>query len=136
MVPINFLAVLTAAIVNMVLGFLWYGPIFGKPWAALMKFTPGDMEEAKKKGMAKFYAGNFVATLVMAYVLARFTIIWGAMDVPGALALAAWLWLGFVVTIMIDSILWERKPVKLFLLNIGYRLVSFSVMAVILALWP
>ncbi|MBI3341870.1 DUF1761 domain-containing protein, partial [Candidatus Curtissbacteria bacterium] len=33
---INYMAVVAAAVVNMVLGFLWYGPLFGKPWMKMM----------------------------------------------------------------------------------------------------
>ncbi|HLD39833.1 MAG TPA: DUF1761 family protein, partial [Candidatus Nanoarchaeia archaeon] len=32
----NYLAVLVAAIAAYVVGFLWYGPVFGKKWMALM----------------------------------------------------------------------------------------------------
>ena len=33
---INYLAVLTCAIVAMPVGFLWFGPLFGKAWARHM----------------------------------------------------------------------------------------------------
>ncbi len=46
-VPINYLAVVVAAIANMVLGFLWYGSLFGKQWIKLSGFTAEAMNEAK-----------------------------------------------------------------------------------------
>ena len=39
---INYLAVLACAIVAMPVGFLWFGPLFGKAWARHMGF--GDMQ--------------------------------------------------------------------------------------------
>ena len=36
----------------MVIGFLWYGPVFGKMWIHLMDFTSEHMEAAKTKGMS------------------------------------------------------------------------------------
>lgn len=39
MVPVNYLAILVAAVLSMVLGFLWYGPLFGKEWTKLMGVT-------------------------------------------------------------------------------------------------
>ena len=65
-IDINFLAVLVATIVSMVLGALWYSPIlFGKLWAKLSKFTEEDIEKAKKKGMTKNYILNFISLFVM-----------------------------------------------------------------------
>ena len=73
-VPINYLAVLVAAVSNMIIGFLWYGPVFGKQWIALMGMPPEKVAEAKAKGMKgmwKSYALAFVGSFVMAYVLAH-----------------------------------------------------------------
>ncbi|MDO8488446.1 MAG: DUF1761 family protein [bacterium] len=36
MVPVNYLAILAAAVLSMVLGFLWFGPLFGQTWMKLM----------------------------------------------------------------------------------------------------
>lgn len=35
---INYLAVLIAAVASMIIGFLGYGPLFGKAWMRLMNF--------------------------------------------------------------------------------------------------
>ena len=32
---VNWLAIIIAAVANMVIGFLWYGPVFGKSWMTL-----------------------------------------------------------------------------------------------------
>ena len=47
-----------------------------------------------------------------------------------------WVWLGFIATTMIGIVLWEIKPVKLYLLIVAYYLISLLVMGSILALWP
>lgn len=52
MISINYLAVIVSMIVAMVIGFLWYGPVFGKMWIHLMDFTSEHMEAAKTKGMS------------------------------------------------------------------------------------
>ena len=41
---INYGAVVGAAVASMILGSLWYGPLFGKPWMAAMGFTKDAME--------------------------------------------------------------------------------------------
>lgn len=138
--PINELAVLVAAIVSMIVGALWYGPLLGKQWIALSQFTPQQMDEAKKKGMAKSYALMFVGSLVMAYVLAHALAYASAYmklsGISAGLMAGFWNWLGFIAPVTLSSVLWEGKPVKLWLLNIGYYLVTLCAMGAILAMWP
>lgn len=138
-VPINYISVVGAAVASMVLGFLWYGPLFGKKWIALMGFTQEQMSAAKKKGMTKSYAFMAVGSLVMAYVLAHALVFASAyMQVSGAMAgllVGFWNWLGFIAPVTLGSVLWEGKSPKLWVLNNGYYLVSLLVMGVILALW-
>jgi hypothetical protein len=136
---INYLAVLVAAISSIVIGFAWYGPVFGKPWMKLMGFSKDDIEKAKKAGMTKTYVLMAVGSLVMAYVLAHttefamtYTKTYG---VVGGLMSGGWTWLGFMAPIQMDEVLWNNKPWKLYFLNTGYRLVSMLVMGVILATW-
>ncbi len=135
LVDINYWAVLVGAVAYMLIGMLWYGFLFMKQWMKLMGFTEKDKKKAKKKGMAKYYLVAFIAALIMSYVLAHFVDYVGAVDLLGALKAAFWIWLGFIAAIMINSVLWEGRPVKLYLINISYQLVSLIVMAVILVLW-
>ena len=41
-ITVNYIAVLVCAIAAMPVGFLWFGPLFGKTWARHMGF--GDMQ--------------------------------------------------------------------------------------------
>ena len=134
---INYLAVLAAAFASIVLGFLWYGPLFGKQWISLMKFDKKKMEEAKKKGMgAKTWVLMIAGTLVTSYVLAHFVDYLDATNVAGALQAGFWIWLGFFAPVMLGMVLWEGKPWNLYFLIVAYHLVNLLVMASILALWP
>ena len=134
-VSINFLAVLVAAIAAIVLGFLWYGPLFGKTWIKLMGMDKKKMDKNMKKKMTKSYVILVITTLVTSYVLAHFVKYLGT-TVSDALQTAFWIWLGFVATIQIGIVLWEGKPWKLYLINASHQLVNLAVMATILALWP
>jgi len=132
---INYWAVLVAGIVNMALGAFWYSPMgFGKPWMALMGYTPESMK-GKKDGMGQKYLINFIGALVMAYVLARFVFAANAIDWQGGLHIGLWVWLGFIATTMLGSILWEGKKFKLYAINSGYYLVGLGLMGMILATW-
>ena len=132
---VNYWAVLAAAIASMVLGFLWYGPLFGKQWMALMNIDKKKMNEAKKKGMGKTYALTFLTSLIMAYVLAIFVGYVQATTIVDGIILAFWLWIGFFATTQLGMVLWENKPVKLYLINTLHNLVTLAVMGAILAVW-
>ena len=44
MIPVNYWAVLVAALFTFVLGFLWYGPLFGRTWLRLVGLNPESMK--------------------------------------------------------------------------------------------
>ena len=134
-VDVNYLAVLATAIASMIVGFIWYGPLFGKMWMQSMKMDNKKMQEAKKKGMGKTYILAFLTTLIMSYVLAHFVDYVEAKTVMDGVILGFWLWIGFLATTQIGSVLWEGKPVKLYLINTLHYLVALAVMAAILAVW-
>jgi hypothetical protein len=138
-VPINYLAVIIAAVASIVLGFIWYGPLFGKKWMALMGFTTADMEKAKAKGMGKTYLLMTLGSVVMAYVLNHSLVFASAyLKAEGANAgimAGFWNWLGFIAPVVMGDQLWGGKPWKLFPITAGYYLVSLCLMGVILAMW-
>lgn len=136
---INYLAVIVAAIAAVVIGFLWYGPIFGKPWMKLMGFTKESMSKMKQAEMMKSYGLMIVTTLIMAYVLAHTTEFAMAYTrtygVVGGLMSGFWSWLGFMMPVHMNDQIWGGKPWKLFAITAGYSLVSMLTMGVILATW-
>jgi len=134
-VIINYWAVLVAALAQMALGSMWYGPLFGKEWMRLSGIGQSQIDGSKKDGMSKLYLAAFIGSFVMSYVLAHFVQYFDATTVGRALQLAFWTWLGFVATIMLGDILWKGIPRKLFVIQSGYQLVSIMISAVILALW-
>ena len=136
MPSVNLLGVLTAAVVGgMGLGFLWYGPLFGKHWLKLVGMTEEKMKAAMKEGMAKVYGISFFAALVLAYFTGALVKMMGATTVVTGAQVGFMIWLGFVATTHISSYLYENKSMKLYKLNMGYFLVQLLVMGGILALW-
>lgn len=133
-VTINYLTVLGAAIASMILGALWYGPLFGKKWMAFMGWKPEEMQ-ARKKGAGKSYLMMFIGSLVMAYVLSHFVDYTEAESWQQGMQTGFWSWLGFMVPVMAGSVLWEGKPWGLYFLNASYQLVNLLVMGAILAVW-
>lgn len=134
-ISINLWAVLAAALASMVIGGLWYSPLlFGKSWIKMMGWSSSTLKSMQKSA-GPSYAVGFLNSLVMAYVLAHFVDLSGATDAQGALVLAFWVWLGFVATVQLGSVLWEGRSIKLWGLNAAYFLVNLSVMSLVLTLW-
>lgn len=135
-VNINYLAILVAGIVNMVIGSLWYSPIlFGKEWTKLMGWTDKKKLKEMQKKAGPSYAYGFLVTLVSLFVLAHFVAYVSATTFSEGMQLGFWVWLGFIATTQIGALLWEQKSHKLFLINTSYSLVSFLITGGILAVW-
>jgi hypothetical protein len=138
-VPVNYAAVLVCAVVSMGIGYLWYGPFFGKPWMKEMGFKKESMDAAMKKGMGKTYGMMFAGSILMAWVLAHALIFsaayMGLTGVSSGLITGFFNWLGFVVPVSLGSVLWDGKSWKLYGINTGYYLVTLLAMSTILAVW-
>jgi hypothetical protein len=140
-VPINYWAVLVCGVAAMVLGWLYYGPIFGKLYSKLMGFD--NMDPAKRqemmKGMGKSYFITFIGSLVAAWVLAHAIIF--AQAYMGLSGLSAGLltgfmsWLGFQATITLGNVLWGQQTWKQWYLSNGHNLLQLLIFGAILGTW-
>ena len=109
---INYAAVAVSALAYWLLGGLWYSPLlFARPFVALL------------------------ISLLLAYVLAHFVRFTGAETARTGLLAGFWLWLGFVATTNLETVLFEGRPLGLYLINNGYHLVGLLGMGALLAVW-
>ena len=132
---VNYLAVIVAAIASFIIGWIWYGPLFGKAWMRINKIGPKEMAEAKKRGMAKPLIVSIIASLLMAYVLALFVNFGGAASAMIGITVGFWIWIGFLITTRIDPVLWKGEPIGSYLIDIGQKLISLIVIGAILGSW-
>lgn len=137
-VELNWIAIVLAALSTMVVGSIWYGPLFGKAWEKLAHVQ----KDPNFKGMKVVYTygGAFLASLVTAIVLAVMTYVmqdfFGGNPVVITLETALLLWAGFTAARIFMHDTFERRRKKLTLLSISHELVTFAVMAVIIGLLP
>ena len=132
----NFSAVFVCAVLNMVLGFIWYAFIFSKAFIQLMGISPEHMSdpEAQKAAVHGYFA-SFFSSVLMAFVLSHFIIYMNIETAIDGLKIGLLAWLGFVVTTMLPNHYFSMKPLKLALINIAYPMVGLSLMGIILAMW-
>lgn len=131
MVPVNYMAVVIAAVLAMVVGFAWYSKaVFGKRWMKLV----GQTDEDQKKGnMPMLFGIMFVGALVEAYILAHFIHYAGAYSLVNGVKTGVWAWLGFVATTSLANTLFEKRSMELYWVNAGYALANLMVMGAVLA---
>ena len=133
---INHLAVVVAALAYWVLGALWYSPLlFANRFVALMRWTPEDVAAINAAGSGREVGAALLVSLVTAYFLAHFVRFVGAETPRGGALAGALLFVGFVLTTNLSTVLFEGRPLGLYLINNGYHLAGFLLMGTILSAW-
>ncbi|MEX0722209.1 MAG: DUF1761 domain-containing protein [Balneolaceae bacterium] len=133
---INWLAVLAATLVGFVIGFLWYGPLFGKKWMASVGISEEDVQQSN---MVKTFGLTFLFQFVMASFLALFFYgnPEGAATITGSTGafygfLTGFGWVAMAIGV---NALYEQKSWSYIFINGGFWVVVFTLMGWILGLW-
>lgn len=157
---INFLAILTASVSALVVGFVWYNPnVFGNAW---MKAAGMSEEQVKGGNMAKIFGLALLFAIMLAFALQGITIHqMGAFsmvggDIENALpsyqafmddygdafrtfkhgalhgALAG---IFIALPILGTNSLFERKGAKYIFINSGYWILTLAIMGGIICGW-
>lgn len=126
---IPWLAVIVATVANMALGFLWYGPIFGKQWA---EAAGVDMDNAEAN--AGMYAVPALGALVAAIVIWNMMSAMGALTMAAAIGVAFWAWLAFTAFTSLTNAMFRGSGTRLWWIESLAHLVGFALSAVILVL--
>ena len=127
---VNWLAVLAAALSSFLLGGLWYSALFAKAWQAAAGVSDEAMASANK---GLIFGGAFVLSLLQSAVFAMFL---GPNPAPmlgvgaGFAAGLCWVTAAFGI-----NYLFERRSLKLFVINGGYATLQFTAIGAILGFW-
>jgi hypothetical protein len=141
---INWIALVVAAIIPLVTGFIWYHPkVFGTAW---MKETGMTEEKAKSMNPGKTYGLAVVFAFLAGFFLWAQVMTGGGPGMPhgpegefmtfkhgafhGALVAVA-----VVLPVFATNALFEMKSVKYVLINVGYWALTFALMAGLLNAW-
>ena len=132
---LNYWAILVAVVFNQALGAAWYSGL-AKPWMADVGLTEEDAE-AMKGTPRQWYP--FVVAVVSAIVftvsLALLVQGMGAEGAAEGLGLGLLAAVGFIFTSNAINYAFEGRSLRLFLINGGYPLISYSVIGILLATW-
>ena len=128
----NYAAVFIAAIAYWLLGAVWYGVLFSKPWMALENIS---IEQAKSMNPVLPYVITFVLNLLIAYALAQICIWRNANTVGRGASVGVLLWIGFIGPITYTTYMYEMRPKELFAINQFYPLAGMVLMGAIIGAW-
>lgn len=129
MISIQYGAVVLAAVVNFIIGFLFHGPLFGKLWMKLANIHPTGNE--KFKDMIPQMIKNLIMNLICAYVLAVFISLIGK-SVSNGIIIASLVWFGFILTGSSMDVIWMGKSKKLWLFEVISSLACLLAMGAII----
>ena len=127
----EYLEILIGAVAAFLLGFVWYTALFGKAWQA----ETGITDEEAQSGMLLTHGGAFIMMCIISYglnfiinlhTLEEQTFTHGALH--GALACAL-----YGIPLMIVHYLYQRKSLKLILIDCGYALAFFALSGGVMA---
>jgi hypothetical protein len=127
----NFFAIVTAALVTFAVGGLWYSPIlFARPWMRECGLTE---EQARQAPMGRIFGLSALAALVMAANLAAF--LGAKATLSFGLFAGAATGIGWVAMSLGVTYLFEQRSLKLWLIDAGYQVLSYTLMGAILGAW-
>lgn len=129
----NWLAVIVGTVFTMVLGFLWYGPLLGKPWLAAMERV-GRKRSDMKMGPAQFLlplVGAFVSAMVLDVIIISF----GGSAWWMGLIVGLVVWIGVGTSAIVTAGLFEGRPTTLILISFFYYVIIYGAMGVLFTVW-
>lgn len=132
---INTWAILFSMVLSVVLGFIWYGPLFGKKWMTLSGIA---MPASKSSNSVMFkpivlsLLGSLFMSCVLSFSIAFHNGFYQTSGIFAAISMAFLLWLGFIVPVYLNFTGWENKPKTLLFINSGYWLVFLLISSMII----
>ena len=127
----NHVALLVAALCGFVIGGLWYGPVFQKPWMTASGMT---FEKGRQRNMLLVFGLTYVLNVMIAFGIATLAgkghgLLWTAHT--GFFAS-----LIFIAPALGVVYLFEGRSLTHWLINAGYQVVNATVMGLVLGAWP
>ncbi len=145
MFEINWISIAVAALIPMIVGSIWYGPLFGKAWMKSMGFTEESLKEANMPmimGISLVLA--FVLSFFINYLLegthkecnAAGEVVWGSFHTfkHGALH-GAFYGILFAMPMIIINGMFERKTWTNIFIHVGYWTLTMALMGGLLDAW-
>ncbi|PCI64448.1 MAG: hypothetical protein COB37_01120 [Kordiimonadales bacterium] len=132
---INWLTIPAGAVLYMLVGGLWYGPVAGKAWMAEMGMTEDELRAAGNPAaaMGKSFIAAFFLSAGLAFILAM-----------PAFRDSGWqggMMTGFIIAVLIigggtfPNYAFENKTLRHFLIHMGCVIIAMMLMGAMMGVW-
>jgi hypothetical protein len=129
---VNWLAVIVAAVLSMVVGFVWYSkPVFLMPWLRGIEKDESFTQEANPVTFVFAFLSAIIEAVFVTFLLNTM----GSNSLVSGLTAGFMIWLGFVFTTHWVNDLFSRRSFGFTLITSGYHLVMLLIMGGLLAIW-
>ena len=131
---VNWLAVLVAVVAHQVLGFLWYGPLFGTPWRTGLGMTEEQMQQGQQ-GVSSAIVVGIIGSVITALSLALLLTAPDDPDVGTGLMYGLLASIGFGAAGTVVGGVFEQRNSTVTWIYAAYAVVGGLVMGAILGGW-
>jgi hypothetical protein len=130
-VSVSWLGIFLAVVAAMVIGSIWYGPIFGKKWMKILKLKRG--ESSPTGPMLIMLALSIIQAFVVAHFIVYVSYFYPTYsDLSVGLLTGLWAFVGFVLPALVSKSVFEKGSVDLLKINLGNQLVTLAAIGAIL----
>lgn len=130
---IPWLGVVIAVVASQIIGFLWYGPLFGKPWREGLGITDSDIQDTS--GLGQLVVMGIIWSIVSSIALAALLSMTGTPD------LMTGIWVGFLASLVVTAYIlittgYEKRNKTVAWIGVANQMVtSVAVGAILAYMW-
>ena len=126
---VSWIGVILSTVASVVIGGFWYSPsVFGSFWARSHLFDINSLK-ATPLALGGAVLIAFIETLVLGVLIKYLPVT----SILNGAYVGFLVWLGFVATTQFSGVIWAKKPLGAYLVDIGCALVTLVVAGAILA---
>ncbi|MCY4656779.1 MAG: DUF1761 domain-containing protein [Gammaproteobacteria bacterium] len=130
LVGLNWIAIIVVTVVAFLIGWVWYGPVFGKAWLSALGKTEDEIQPSPTPFIISFIT-SLLTCIVMAVLIQQL----GINTWMGGAVLGLVVGIGFIAASSASDTAFCGWSWNLWLIQSGYRVVYSVVMGLVLAIW-
>lgn len=130
---INYLAIAVSAVLSFMASFVWFMYLFRKPYIEGLNKTKEQLDKGPTVMEASLL--QLAANLLMAFALAWLMKQLSCHSLLHGMQLGAFVWLGFVGTVIAPMYAYQAYSAQFFLITAGAPLISLLIMGAIIGAW-
>jgi len=127
---LNWLAAAVGGLAYFMIGWLWYGPLFGKAW-----MKEKGMEEHPEPPNPAIFIYSLILQVIAGISIGLFITALSIDTASGGLYVGLAAGAGFVLTTVGINGLYNDMSLQLFVIDGGYHLAGFAAAGLIIGLW-